>query len=270
MARSGKKAPLLRCYLGGMELAVTKRILLVAGTVGVALSGCAQTTVQVERDTATAGRRPAIVLVRRFAVTASEVTANQGILQSIRDAADGTSVGARDAAIAAEVSERVADDLVARIGALGLPARRAGTQEPVPADAVVVAGYFQDINEGNRTQRLVIGLGAGQATLDMQVILLRAGSTLLAFETHSDSGEMPGAAITMGAGAAAQGGATVGMAAANVAATGIKGYRSSTDAMAGRSAEKAARTLAQYFAGAGWIPPDRVPQSPFGASWVGG
>ncbi len=38
---------------------------------------------------------------------------------------------------------------------------------------------------------------------------------------------MPGAAITMGAGAAAQGAVTGGMAAANVAATGIKGCRTS-------------------------------------------
>ena len=49
-----------------MVLAATKRILLVAGTVGVAMSGCAQTTVQVERETAMAGRRPAIVLVQRL------------------------------------------------------------------------------------------------------------------------------------------------------------------------------------------------------------
>lgn len=253
-----------------MARAATTRIVLVAWAAGVGLSGCAQTTVQVERETTMGGRRPAVVLVQRFAVSASEVSANRGILQSIRNVAEGTSQDARAAAIAAEVSERVADDLVARIAACGLPARRALAQEPTPLDAVVVAGYFQDINEGNRTQRLVIGLGAGQATLDMQVTLLRAGTTLLAFETHSDSGEMPGAAITMGAGAAAQGGATVGMAAANVAVTGVKGYRSRTDAMAGRSAEKAARTLAQYFAAAGWIPPDRVPQSPFGGSWVGG
>jgi len=44
--------------------------------------------------------------------------------------------------------------------------------------------------------------------------------TLLAFKTHADSGEMPGAAVTMGAGAAAQGAVTAGMAAANVAVGG--------------------------------------------------
>ena len=68
---------------------------------------------------------------------------------------------------------------------------------------------------------------------------------------------MPGAAVTMGAGAAAQGGATAGMAAANVAAGGVKGYRSQVDAMAGRSADRAAQYLSEFFAREGWIPPDK-------------
>ncbi len=48
---------------------------------------------------------------------------------------------------------------------------------------------------------------------------------------------MPGAAVTMGAGAAAQGTVTASMAAANAAATGIKGYRSQLDAMAKRTTD---------------------------------
>ena len=61
--------------------------------------------------------------------------------------------------------------------------------------------------------------------MDTQVQVLApsrgAYRRVLEFDTHADSGEMPGAAITMGAGAAAQGAVTGGMAAANVAATGI-------------------------------------------------
>jgi hypothetical protein len=108
----------------------------------------------------------------------------------------------------------------------------------------VITGRFVDIDEGNRAARFVIGLGAGQSKVDAQVqVLAPSGGgfrTVLEFNTHADSGEMPGAAVTIGAGAAAQGGVTAGMAAANVAAGGVKGYRSGVESMAGRSADRSA------------------------------
>jgi hypothetical protein len=51
---------------------------------------------------------------------------------------------------------------------------------------------------------------------------------------------------------------TAGMAAANVAVSGVKGYRSQADFMAGRTADHAADYLSQYFGLQGWIPPDKV------------
>jgi hypothetical protein len=131
----------------------------------------------------------------------------------------------------------------------------------------VIGGYFIDINAGNEARRLVIGLGAGQSRIDAQVNVVRFSGTgyhtLLAFKTHADSGEMPGAALTMGAGAAAQGGVTAGMAVANAGIAGVKTYRTAMGAMAGRSADKAAVFLSQYFAGEGWIPQSMVKKSLF-------
>src|SRR5258705_454829 len=68
-----------------------------------------------------------------------------------------------------DLSERMPDELVKRIGEMGLSARRAVPGEEVPRDAVVVTGYFVDIDAGNRMQRLVIGLGAGESQVDAQV-----------------------------------------------------------------------------------------------------
>jgi hypothetical protein len=65
----------------------------------------------------------------------------------------------------------------------------------------------------------------------------------------------------MGAGAAAQGGVTAGMAAANVAVGGVKAYRSDVERMAGRSADEAVAYLSEYFAKQGWISPDKVKSS---------
>jgi hypothetical protein len=230
--------------------------------IAVALAGCASTRVEVEDESADAGPRPPVVLVHRFGSNVDEVTENQGMFQQAFDASQSTTADERSAAIARDVSERLADQLVARINDLGLSARRAVRGDEIPRDALVVTGYFIDIDEGNRLQRLVIGLGAGQSQLDAQVEVrqrtARGWNRLVEFKTHADSGAMPGAAVTMGAGAAAQGAVTGGMIAANAAATGVKGYRSGVDAMAGRSADRAADMLSQIFARQGWIPPDKV------------
>lgn len=69
---------------------------------------------------------------------------------------------------------------------------------------------------------------------------------------------MPGAAVTGGAGAAASGGMTAGVAAANMAVSGVKGYRSQVEQMTARSADQAAAYLSQYFAQQGWIPQEKV------------
>jgi hypothetical protein len=230
--------------------------------VALALAGCAATTVQVEGESADKLPRPSVVLVHRFAVNASEVTENQGFFQKAIDSAEGETSDEKTAQIARDVSESLADALVQQINSLGITARRTGAGESGPEDSVVISGYFIDINQGNRAQRLVIGLGAGQATVDTQVYVrqrMRHGwKDVVDFTTHADSGAMPGAAITMGAGAAASGGVTAGMAAANAGLSGVKAYRSQVDQMAGRSANRAADTLSQVFAQQGWIPPDRV------------
>ena len=234
----------------------------VALSVAMLLSGCATTSVEVERESAVRVPQPSVVLVHRFGANLSEVTENQSVFQQGFDATQSTTTSERDAGIASGVSERMADELVARIAKMGLAARRADAGTDVPSDALVITGYFVDIDEGNRLRRLVIGFGAGQSTLDAEGQLRHpSGSgyeTLLAFKTHADSGEMPGAAVTMGAGAAAQGAVTGGMAVANVAVSGVKGVRSEVDAMAGRSADRAAEVLSEFFARNGWIAPDRV------------
>ena len=228
-----------------------------------ALAGCAQTTVQPVREALDVTMpRPQTVLVYKFAVNMAEVQENQGIFQKAINAAESTTQDEQTREIAQDVWNRLADELVVRITGLGLPAQRASRDTYVPSDAVVVAGHFVDIDEGNRAQRLVIGFGAGQSKVDTQMQVLapsRSGyRTLLEFDTHADSGEMPGAAVTMGAGAAAQGTVTAGMAAANVAATGFKGYRSQVDVMAKRTADRASDYLSRFFARQGWISPDKV------------
>jgi hypothetical protein len=91
----------------------------------------------------------------------------------------------------------------------GLPAELAGAYQG-PGTALLVRGQIVGIDQGNRTRRVLIGLGAGRSsvTADTQLYYLFAPQApprfLTAYEGEANSGRMPGAVGTIGAGAAAQ------------------------------------------------------------------
>lgn len=249
-----------------------EQALAIAGLmVMTAVAGCPKTTVQpLEQTSATNLPPPSVVLVYNFGVNLNEVTQNKGVFQKVINAADSTTQSEAVTQIAREAASRLSTDLATQIANVGLPAQPANQDTYVPSNAVLIMGRFIDINEGNRAERLVIGFGAGQSRIDTQVEVI-APSTgtytpVLEFETHANSGDMPGAAVTMGAGAAAQGAVTGGMAAANVAIGGAKGYRSGIDSMIDHSADSAIECLSQFFANQGWIPPDKVKKPLLGGS----
>ena len=90
------------------------------------------------------------------------------------------------------------------------------------------------MDEGNPLNSLVVGFGSGAAYVQTQVQVYQApdGRKIMEFTTLSDSGKLPGAAPTLGAGAVLQGGVTAGMAVANATAAGVKTYRSDVARMA--------------------------------------
>ena len=171
--------------------------------------------------------------------------------------------------IAEEVQKVAAEEIVEGIRNLGLPAERAKYNTTVPARSLAVTGHFLNVDEGNKLRRTVIGLGTGQSHVDIQVQMYGYGldssgasqtapTKLADFETAADSGSMPGALVTGPAGAAAAGGMTAGVAAANVGVSAVKSYRSAMGQMTSRSAEQAVAYMSEYFGRQGWIPPDKV------------
>lgn len=239
-----------------------KACAIAAAIFAIGIAGCASTTVRPGTVRSVAMARPGRVLIFDLAITDAEIRANQALGARIADGLSSETPSERELEIGHAVADTMSEDLVAGIGELGLRAVRSRSPDDIRPGDVVVFGHFLDIDEGNRLRRLVIGFGAGGSTVDarLEVITPLDGQLvrLLEFTTHADSGHMPGAAATMGVGAAAQGGVTAGMAAANAAAGGIKAYRSEIEQMAGRSADQAVAYLSEYFAHEGWIAPDKV------------
>jgi len=238
---------------------------------GVVLAGCAKTVVDSHYESAKWNlQKPSKIYVYDFAVTRDQVHENAGLLQGTINDFHGQTTYQHQGEIIGEVRTIAADELVERIQSLGLPAQRVPSSTLLPKGVLGITGQFLDVDEGNKAARLVVGFGKGQSRVDVRIQLYEYGldqsgtepetmpTKLLEFDTHADSGSMPGAIVTGPAGAAAAGGVTVGVAAANVGMGAIKGYRSAMGAMTSRSVEQAVDRLSEYFGRHGWIRPGNV------------
>ncbi|MGH8549545.1 MAG: DUF4410 domain-containing protein [Methylococcales bacterium] len=224
------------------------------------LNGCAGTSVMETREIAESGLpKPRQVLVYNFSVTPDEVKANSAFFSRFKRNIQHADQTAEEIQIGREVADALADELMLKIQALGLNAVRADPATPLTPGSILVNGHFVTINEGNSLQRMAIGFGLGQSSLDAHVTVLAPRPTgyeeLIGFDAHSDSGEMPGAAV-MGPAGAAAGTGTAAVVATNAALGAAKHYRSSSAREAAKMADSVVKELSKYFARQGWISPD--------------
>ncbi|HUY27784.1 MAG TPA: DUF4410 domain-containing protein [Candidatus Binataceae bacterium] len=227
----------------------------------VLFAGCAGATITPETSTRPATKaaaaRPTRIVVDNFVFAAAQVSENSGVGARVMNSLSSTPASQRQEVIGKQAADALAAETVEQLGKLGFKAVRGNSSTTLGNGDLLIKGKFLNVDEGNRLRRLVIGFGAGASKLDTQVNVYRvtAGErqSLLQFRTHADSGKMPGAAVTMGAGAAAQGGVTAGMAATNAAMSGGKLYTSQTEYLSDKTADQVVAYLSEYFAKQGWI-----------------
>ncbi len=236
--------------------------------VGIAalLQGCPAATITPEQAAAplnTVEQRPDRIVIYDFDVPADTVTPNDGPLQKAYRAVSGNQEQDEEKRleIGREAAKDLSEDLVKQLKEMGFEAERLPRGTPVSGNVMIIDGRFLNADEGNRARRLIVGFGAGQSSLDTQVTVSQtqpsgAPAQLLAFTTHSDSGKMPGAALTMGAGAAAQG-ASAASAGTAVMSAG-KVYSSMLGTLAGKTSSQITSYLSRYFASRGWIQADQA------------
>ncbi|MGO8838011.1 MAG: DUF4410 domain-containing protein [Limisphaerales bacterium] len=220
-------------------------------------AGCASTTVTSESEYQGFLPKPKQVLVYNFAVSPDEVELNSGLGADIEKLVENAPPRTdQERAIGRQVADALANHLVTEIQALGLPACRA-SGAPAGGNTLEVKGQFISIDEGNQTERVVIGLGLGRTDVKTltQVYDYRNGSNVLVnqFGINAKSGDKPGAAETMGAGALA-GHLVVSAVVSSGVAVGSEAFSANVDADAGRTARKIAAQLKDLFLTEGWIP----------------
>jgi Domain of unknown function (DUF4410) len=239
-----------------------KRHSLLQFSVMAMLAACSHAHVQTtESYLGPQVSRPDHVFISYFSISPDQVRLDQGVSARIRRVADDQPLGAQETMAAQATQAALAEQLVLRLTKYGLPAQIA-TGPVVSGTGVLVQGQIVSIDQGNRTRRLLIGLGAGKSSVSADAQLYHLSETapprfMTAFEGQADSGHMPGAAETMGAGAAAQ---TVGTSAVLTGAShaGAEARRTSETAEADQLADEIALRIGQFAVAQGWIPPDAL------------
>jgi hypothetical protein len=220
------------------------------------VAGCTQSSSQIE--TASMLPRPQVVVVQDFAVWPGEVQLDPGLSGTIDETLAGNQLSprtAKEGQVGRQVARALAEKLVVEIRNMGLPAERGIGLPPGVGTGVIVTGQFVSIDQGNRTERLMIGLGAGRSDVRVraQVFDVAAGRRTLADEIEVDakSGLQPGMAETMGAGAL-----TGHFVTATLVSGGLQvadeALATSVVADADRASKGIAKQLASFFAEQGW------------------
>ena len=226
--------------------------------VAIALTGvvaCARTSVQSLNERAVGLPKPQVVVVHDFAVTPGDVALDSAIGQQLIRTVRETPASEQELKTGREVARIVSENLVKEINALGIPTVHAATSSASAGPTLVVDGQFLSVDEGNRTQRMVIGFGAGATEVRTLVQIYETtndGRRLVEdFYTTVKSSLKPGMGPMRGAV-----GAVAGRAAASAAAsTGseVVGMRSQTvESDAKHTAEEIAKVLKKFFADQGW------------------
>jgi hypothetical protein len=230
-----------------------------SGSAGGGLTaGATSSAAQVEGAPVASGR-PVQIVVFPFSTSSAEVTLNQGIGAKLyREYADQNQT-AEQTQLAQATAQNICMQVATSLASNGWNSACQPRGTPVTgSNTLIVDGIFSDISQGNRAERMVIGLGVGASVVDTQVTLYQYSNgnsaELMTFTTHADSGKMPGVGITGPAGAAAGGAAAAATLGIGVASSGVKSVTSSTGYLVDQSAKQIVSQANSYFSQQGWNP----------------
>ena len=235
-------------------------LLLVSAVALLAMTACAPTNVAVVSQYTGYLPQPTRILVYNFAVSPDEVTLDQGISAEVQSLAGNPQPPwtEKELQVGHAVSNALAGKLVAQLRSLGYPADRASG---IPGfglrDVLVIEGQITSVNQGNRAERVVIGLGLGHSDVKTftQVYDIQPSGRVLVeqFSTDARSGYKPGMAETEGVSAAA-GHWAVGLAVGAGLNIASETFSDNVNADADRTAKEIAQQLNNYFQSKGWVP----------------
>ena len=164
----------------------------------VLMVGCSSTEI-TERQAYEGAKlpRPDRIIVHDFTADPADVPPESAFADKL-----GAAPPASEQAAARELGAKVAQELVADLQGMGLPAVAAAGQPAPQVDDIVLRGYLITINEGSATERVLVGFGQGAAELHSAVEAYQTtaeGPRLLGHgEVQSGgSGDLPGVLVPL-------------------------------------------------------------------------
>jgi len=154
------------------------------------------------------------------------------------------------ATVARKVQAEFSKTLLSDLQKLPIPVAQSplGANPDSPTGTLIIRGGFTTIDQGNETKRIMIGLGRGASDVQAHTVaslLTPTGPILIIeFNVASTSGKKPGAAETMGVGAAG----------ASVATSGATDSKATVEGDTARMAHAVAKQLKTTMIAQGWIP----------------
>jgi hypothetical protein len=229
--------------------------------------GCGPTKVQQEKMTLTQLPKPDLIRVYDFAASPDEVKLDTGLSADLVQKYEeykGTSRTAEEIKVGHKVADAVAAELVKKIRSYGLMAERGFGLPHAKGKTFMIKGQLLSIDEGNRTERVAIGLGAGrtsvQANVQVYELTPEGMKQVDDMRGTAKSGAKPGMAEMMGVGAIA-GHLLTSTVVSGAVAGGTEMTSATVEADGKRLADKIAADLGNFFIDQDWIPPDAVKKS---------
>ena len=222
---------------------------------------CGPATVQRVSGPSGPLSRPDRILVYDFAVTPDEVRLDSGLSTQLGQLFGGgqdpgTSRTAEEIKIGHAVANAVANALVKELNQYGLPAERALSAPSAGGRLLMIKGQFVSIDEGNRTERMLIGLGAGrtgvQASVQVYEITPEGMRNVESLQADAKSSYKPGMALMMGAGGLA-GNLLTSAVVSGITSAAAEATWDTVNSDGSRLAKNVAKNLGQFFVIQGWI-----------------
>lgn len=189
--------------------------------------------------------KPDKILVYDFAVDTSNVQVDQSQKMRPRHMISGDE---NPEAVAKKASAKFSDELIAKLTKLGIPVEHAANDAIAPANALSVQGAFSSLKQGDKAERVGVGMGTGaadvQAKVDVHLKTASDNVLLSEFQTQTQPAENMGAALPAAAG--------VDPAAVAVKAK-VGDRRKTLEAYASKTADAMAEEIAKAMAKQGWI-----------------
>jgi hypothetical protein len=146
---------------------------LMVGLIAVmVVSGCGQTQVKTVSEYGGKLPRPDRILVYDFATSPDNVDTSKGVIADLKHLVKKTPRTKEEKAVGRHVANALSKELVKEIQNFGLPAERAAGKPPATGKILEIEGQFLSIDEGNQTERIIIGFGAGRTDVKTNVQVL--------------------------------------------------------------------------------------------------